>query len=186
MSAPSTENQLATQAVVAFRARLDEEEGPHQRFVERANLALGRALTIYLTLAVASAWIALNLAAPALSMPVFDPPPFSRLQGAIGLFALLMTTMVLATQNRQVRDAEQRSHLDLQVNLLAEQKVAKLIALVEELRRDLPNVLDRKDALADAMSNAVDPAAIVAALGPEAPEPPLSEAEAVEDPDRAK
>lgn len=154
---PSSENQLATQAVIAFRARQHEAMGRHQRFVERVNLALGRALSIYFMLASALAWVAFNLAAPCLSWPVLDPPPFNRLQGVVGLAALLLTTMVLTTQNRQAKDAEQRSHLDLQVNLLAEQKVAKLIALIEELRRDLPNVLDRKDAMADAMSNAVDP-----------------------------
>ena len=161
---PSTENQLATLAVKAFRARQHEGMDRHQRFVERLNLALGRALSIYFMLAGALAWVALNLAAPALSWPVLDPPPFNRMQGVVGLAALLMTTMVLTTQNRQARDAEQRSHLDLQVNLLAEQKVAKLIALIEELRRDLPNVLDRKDPLADAMSNAVDPGAVIEEL----------------------
>ncbi len=66
--------------------------------------------------------------------------------------------MVLNTQNRQGRHAEQRSHLDLQVNLLAEQKIAKLIALVEELRRDLPQVRDRVDHVAEAMKESVDPA----------------------------
>jgi uncharacterized membrane protein len=52
----------------------------------------------------------------------------------------------------------------LQVNLLAEHKVAKLIALVEELRRDLPMVRDRIDREADSMQEAVDPAAMLAAL----------------------
>lgn len=164
---PSAENQLATQAVIAFRARQHEAMGRHQRFVERVNLALGRALSIYFMLASALAWVAFNLAAPVFWWPVLDPPPFNRLQGVVGLAALLLTTMVLTTQNRQAKDAEQRSHLDLQVNLLAEQKVAKLIALIEELRRDLPNVLDRKDAMADAMSNAVDPGVEIEGLSQE-------------------
>ncbi|MGD0674814.1 MAG: hypothetical protein ABSC94_05310 [Polyangiaceae bacterium] len=66
---------------------------------------------------------------------------------------------VLALHARQ--EGQQRAHLDLQVNLLSEQKVAKVVALIEELRRDLPNVQDRKDSLADAMSNAVDPSAVI-------------------------
>jgi hypothetical protein len=52
--------------------------------------------------------------------------------------------------------AQQRAHLDLQVNLIAKEKVAKLIALVEELRRDLPSVKVRKGTLADAMTDRVD------------------------------
>jgi uncharacterized membrane protein len=91
----------------------------------------------------------------------------------VTLSALLMTTLVLITANRQTRNAEERSHLDLQVNLLAEHKVAKLIALVEELRRDLPMVRDRIDREADAMQEAVDPNAMIEALaGASEAEPP--------------
>lgn len=93
-----------------------------------------------------------------------DPPPFSWLQGVIGLGALLMTTMVLITQNRQEKHTEQRRHLDLQVSLLVEQKVTKVIALVEELRRDLPSIRNRHDPQAEAMQNAIDPHAVLDAL----------------------
>ena len=75
-----------------------------------------------------------------------------------------MTTMVLTMQNGQGRHAEQRSHLGLQVNLLAEQKIAKLIALLEELRRDLPIVRDRKDSIAEAMAEQFNPHAVISAL----------------------
>jgi uncharacterized membrane protein len=67
-----------------------------------------------------------------------------------------MTVTILTSQNRVAKLAQQRAHLDLQVNLIAEEKIAKLIALVEELRRDLPSVKDRRDILADAMTEAVD------------------------------
>jgi uncharacterized membrane protein len=50
------------------------------------------------------------------------------------------------------------------VNLVAEQKIAKLIALLEELRRDLPIVRDRVDPVADAMAQAVDPQAVLSVL----------------------
>lgn len=151
-------------AVVWLRARQEEQVDRHQRLVERVTHSLGRPRTIYVTLLLVLAWIAFNLLAPALGLSVLDAPPFSRMQAAIGLAALLMTTMVLTTQNREGRHAEQRAHLDLQVNLLAEQKIAKLIALVEELRRDLPNVHDRKDSLADTMTHALDPRAVISAL----------------------
>lgn len=102
--------------------------------------------------------------APRLGIPPFDPPPFVWLQGLVGLGALLMATIILITQNRQTRHADQRSQLDLQVNLLAEQKAAKLIGLVEELRRDLPTVRNRVDKVADAMEEPVDPHAVLSAL----------------------
>jgi uncharacterized membrane protein len=82
----------------------------------------------------------------------------------MSLCALLVTTMVLTTQNRQAKRASHRGNLELQVNLVAEQKIAKLIALLEELRRDLPSVRNRVDVVADAMAEAVDPQAVLTVL----------------------
>ena len=82
----------------------------------------------------------------------------------VGLGALLMTSIILITQNRRSAEAEQRAQLDLQVNILAEQKVAKLIVLLEELRRDIPTVHDRVDAVAEAMERPMDARAVLTAL----------------------
>ncbi len=133
--------------------------------MEVLTAALGRPRTVYVTLSFVVGWVAFNMVTPKLfGWQRIDPPPFFWLQGTVALSALLMTTLVLITANRQTRNAEERSHLDLQVNLLAEHKVAKLIALVEELRRDLPMVRDRIDREADAMQEAVDPHAMLEAL----------------------
>lgn len=48
------------------------------------------------------------------------------------------------------------AHLDLQVNMLTEQKVSKLIELIEELRRDLPMVKDRRNETAEALQEPAD------------------------------
>jgi uncharacterized membrane protein len=114
--------------------------------------------------AFVAAWTGFNLLAPHLGMRPFDPPPFVWLQGLVGLGALLMGTIILVTQNRQTKHAEQRAQLDLQVNLLGEQKAAKLIALLEELRRDIPTVPNRVDRVAEAMEAPVDPHAVLSAL----------------------
>ncbi|MDP9035244.1 MAG: DUF1003 domain-containing protein [Myxococcota bacterium] len=152
------------ETVLALRAKEDERVGRHQRLIERLTQSLGRPRTLYLILTVTGVWVIFNTAGQAFQWPNPDPPPFYWLQGLVGLSALLMTSMVLTTQNRQGRHAEQRAHLDLQVNLLAEQKVTKLISLMEELRRDLPNVQNRRDVTAEAMEHAVDPQAVMSAL----------------------
>ena len=97
-------------------------------------------------------------------MTEFDPAPFFWLQGIVGLGALLTATVVLSKQNRFARLEEQRAHLDLKVNLLTEQKTAKLIDLLEELRRDLPNVKDRHDPEAAALQQSMNPELVLAAL----------------------
>lgn len=135
-----------------------------QRAVERLTSRLGRPHTVYSILALVIVWTLFNMVEEHFGVHEPDPPPFYWLQGVMSLTALLTTILVLTSQNRQMAIAEQRAHLDLQINLLTEQKVTKLIALVEELRRDLPDVRDRRDTIAERMQEPVDPAAVVVAL----------------------
>ncbi|MEH1768868.1 DUF1003 domain-containing protein [Nostoc sp.] len=71
---------------------------------------------------------------------------------------------MLIKQERQEKLAEQRTQLSLQLNLLSEQKIAKLISLVEELRQDTPNVKNRFDPEAQMMKSPTDPHAIIDVL----------------------
>ncbi len=151
------------ESIAAIRAHADQRVSHHQRLLEGLVDRLGRPLTLYVFLVLVVGWVCLNTWWP-LPTPIPDEPPYFWLQGVIGLMALLMTTLVLITENRQSRDAEHRAHLDLQVNLATEQKVAKLIALIEELRRDLPNVRDRRDIEAEEMQSTVDPEAALAEI----------------------
>jgi uncharacterized membrane protein len=109
-------------------------------------------------------WIALNLILHLRGAVSFDPPPFVWLQGLVAFLALLSATIVLVGQNRQGKLAEQRAHLDLQINLLTEQKASKVIHLLEELRRDLPMVRDREDPHVSALKEATDAAQVASAL----------------------
>lgn len=54
--------------------------------------------------------------------------------------ALLLTIAVLIRQNRMAQIAEHRSHLDLQINLLTEQKVTKVLELVDNAMREIKNI----------------------------------------------
>lgn len=152
------------QVVTDMHVEAERTLGAHQRAIESGTARLGRPGALYVVLALVLAWTAANLMAPRLGWPVADPPPFHVLQGLLGLTAVLTAMMVLTTQNRQGKLIEQRMHLDLQVNLLTEQKAAKLIELLEELRRDLPNVRNRRDPEAESMQHAAEPRQVIAAL----------------------
>lgn len=148
------------ETVASVNSRVQREVTPHQRAIDILTATLGRPPTLYIIIGVVGGWLAGNT----LAAKPLDPPPFFWLQGAMGLSAILMATVILITQNRQTREAEQRAQLDLQLNLLVEKKVAKLIDLLEELRRDLPNVKNRVDEAANAMTEAVDAVAVLSAL----------------------
>jgi uncharacterized membrane protein len=152
------------EAVLAFYTREDQKISRSQRIVERISLFAGRPIFLTLILLFVASWLLANLVLRQLGLHEFDPAPFFWLQGTLGLGALLTATVVLTKQNRLERLAEQRAHLDLKVTLLTEQKTAKLIDLIEELRRDLPNVRDRHDPEAAALQQSMKPDAVVAAL----------------------
>jgi uncharacterized membrane protein len=148
------------ETVASVRTKVQGQITRQQRAIDVFTSALGRPRTLYIIVGIVGAWCAAN----ALMARPLDAPPFFWLQGGMGLSAMLMATVILITQNRQTREAEQRSQLELQVNLLIEKKVAKLIDLMEELRRDLPNVQNRVDRTAEAMTETVDAVAVLSVL----------------------
>ncbi len=156
---PITEN---IDAVVALHAFAEQQVDPHQRTVESLTAWLGRPQFFYGILVGVSLWMLANSLLPLLGWRMRDDPPFFWLQGAVGLGALLMTTVVLITQNRQGKLAERREQLDLQMSLLTEQRTAKIIDLLEELRRDIPSVHNRVDLEAEALTRTVDPHEVIA------------------------
>jgi uncharacterized membrane protein len=74
-------------------------------------------------------WIAVNLA----RRSPFDPFPFNLLTLAVSLEAIFLTGFVLMTQNRMTRQADKRAHLDLQVNLLAEEELTAMLQMLQAL-----------------------------------------------------
>ena len=137
---------------------------PGRRWLEAVSRRLARPAYPLILLIFVGAWITLNLTARAVGIRYFDPPPFPWLAGILTLTALLTTTIVLIGQGRQGILAEQRAHLDLQINLLTEQKVTKLIHLIEELRADLPGVRVRHDPHVSRLKKPADPAQGASAL----------------------
>ena len=142
------------------------------RPIERLARLLGRPTFIFIALTLFLLWIVINLNLTFFVHDAWDNPPFFWLQGLIGVLSLIITSTVLIAQARQARLAEQRSQLQLQIILLTEQRSAKIVGLLEELRRDLPIVQNRQDAEADAMQRASDPQSILKAIdSPDEPAP---------------
>ncbi|WP_172204314.1 DUF1003 domain-containing protein [Niveibacterium sp. COAC-50] len=151
-------------AVLEFYTREEENISLSQRALERFGRFVGQPVFLAVILTFVLLWACLNSMLSALNVVQFDPAPYIYLQGIVGLTALLTATVVLTKQNRLEKLAAQRAHLDLKVTLLTEQKAAKLIDLIEELRRDLPNVRDRHDPDAAALQKSMNPERVLAAL----------------------
>lgn len=152
------------EAVLDFYAREEQKITRSQRILERISSVLGQPVYLGFILLMVALWMLANAELPRFGMSGFDPAPFFWLQGIVGLGALLTATVVLIKQNRMAKLSEQHAHLMLKVTLLTEQKAAKLIDLLEELRRDLPNVKNRHDPEAAALKQSMNPDLVLAAL----------------------
>ncbi|MBO0711969.1 MAG: DUF1003 domain-containing protein, partial [Acetobacteraceae bacterium] len=77
-------------------------------------------------------WAVINGGLLAFVRP-FDPYPFHLLAMIVSLEAVLLSTFVLIKQNRMGYLSDRRAHLDLQVNLLTEHEVTRLLRLSEAI-----------------------------------------------------
>lgn len=152
------------ETILAFYTREEKKMSGPQRVLEVASGFVAQPVFLGCILILVALWILANVFAGRLGWAELDPAPFFWLQGIVSLGALLTATVVLIKQNRLAKLEERRAHLELQVNLLTEQKVTKLINLIEELRHDLPNVKDRHDPEAMALQQPTDPEQVLAAL----------------------
>jgi uncharacterized membrane protein len=81
-----------------------------------------------------AAWIAWNVVP---GLPHFDPYPFTFLTLCVSLEAIFLSSFILISQNYEMRIAERRNQLDLQINLLAEQEDTKILQLLEGIAQKL-------------------------------------------------
>ena len=153
-----------TESILAFYTREEKKITVPQRILESAGEALGSPVGLATIMLLVVVWMLANELAKLLGRNAFDPSPFPWLQGFVGLGAFFTTIVVLVKQNRLEKMEERRAHLELHVNLLTEQKVTKIINLLEELRHDLPMIKDRHDPEAYAFQSPTDPESVLASL----------------------
>ncbi len=63
----------------------------------------------------------------------FDPFPYPFLTFVVSLESIFLALFILMSQNRANKQADSRSHLDLQINLLAEQESTAALQMLHRL-----------------------------------------------------
>jgi uncharacterized membrane protein len=107
-----------------------------------ANTRRGWAAFLHLVWFVT--WIVVNTGIVAGFDP-FDPYPFNFLTMVVSLEAIFITLAVLNNQNRMTHQADKRAHLDLQVNLLAEQESTATLRLLQRVAKKVGVPSDEVD-----------------------------------------
>jgi uncharacterized membrane protein len=155
----------SVEAVAAFHRDHDARATAAHRAIDALTGKLGQPTT---TIVLAAA-LALSAAMAArTTQGRAEGPVFGWLEFGATVLALMIALLILVTQRRADELAERRARLTLQLALLSDRRSAKIIALLEELRRDEPSLPDRVDAESDAMATPTNPAAVSEALEAEA------------------
>jgi uncharacterized membrane protein len=152
------------QAIALLHAEHHRKSTLAERVVDRATAWVGRPSFLLALVAAATMWGLFNLGLLYKGVPPPDPPPFGWLELVLTGAALLIAIMILASQRRADRLANLREQMSLEATLLTEQKTRKIIELLEELRRDSPEIPNRKDIEADQMASKNDPHEVLAVI----------------------
>jgi uncharacterized membrane protein len=151
-------------SIAQLRADHARQAGRLERIVDRFTDVLARPTSIIWLTALVVAWIGFNSLAAAVGVRPLDPPPFFWLDGSVSRVSLYLVIFILVRQRREEALAGRRELMALELALLSEQKTAKVIELLEEFRRDSPNLIDRVDPEADRMSVPSNPTSVATAI----------------------
>jgi len=150
------------QAIALLHAEHHRKSTIAERIVDRATNSVGRPAFLLALITVAALWMAVNALIRLDGGSPPDPPPFAWLELVLTGAALVIAVMILTSQRRADRFANLREQMTLEATLLTEQKTRKIIELLEELRRDSPEIPNRQDVEADQMASKADPHEVLA------------------------
>jgi uncharacterized membrane protein len=134
---PSTDiNRLVQRNISALLARRKAEEADlswQERVAERITRFAGSMMFVWLHAFIVGLWVAFSLGA----IPGITPfdPTFVILAMVASVEAIFLSTFILITQNRMQARADRRADLNLQISLLAEHEITRLVEMTAEIGR---------------------------------------------------
>lgn len=131
-------------AVMKAQRQVTEARTTQGRIADAITTFSGSMAFVYIHTIWFGLWILLNVGLIHIPhVSEFDPFPFGLLTLIVSLEAIFLSTFVLISQNRLAQASERRAELDLQVNLLAEQKATKVLEMLDQMARELDGMSHR-------------------------------------------
>src|ERR1700677_2449325 len=133
---PDQAKRNPTQYNIEAIAKLEQDALERRTAGERISEAIARFVGtvtfLLLQILLVLAWVAVNLNAVPRVRP-FDPFPFGVLAVVVSSESVVLTIFALISQNRMTRQSDRRSHLDLQVGMLAEQELTTMLEMQRKI-----------------------------------------------------
>ena len=164
MADDGTLNSALKRNIDALRRRRSEDAGRaalDEKLARAVTRFAGSMRFVYVHAALYGAWIVANLG----WIPGVTPwdPSFVVLAMIASVEAIFLSTFILITQNRMAAAADRRAELDLQVSLLAEAEITKLVELVSMIAERM-HVSTAEQQEIEEMKKRVAPEAVLDAI----------------------
>ena len=132
---PKSHHRRSSQIIRSFEARALKKRSPSVKIADTLTSYFGSLGFLLVNLIIFTAWILINNGKIP-GIPIFDPYPHVLLITAVSLEAIILATVVLISQNRQSQISTLRDELQLQVELITEREITKILKLLNELLKE--------------------------------------------------
>ena len=119
------------ESLIAVRDAEEKKKSFQNKAADLLTSFSGSMIFVYVHAIWFGLWIYINTSL--LRNNAFDPFPFSLLTLIVSLEAIFLSTFVLISQNHAAKVADRRADLDLQINLLSEHEITRLLTLMDAL-----------------------------------------------------
>jgi uncharacterized membrane protein len=109
----------------------EREKSVQDRAADALTAFSGSMVFVYVLVLWFGGWILINMGW--LGVTPFDPFPFGLLTLIVSLEAIFLSTFVLISQNRAGAVADKRADLDLQIDLLGEHEITRLLVMMASI-----------------------------------------------------
>lgn len=155
------------ESLLEVRRRYDRELSTFDRIAQVITKFTGSIPFLAIHAVLVLGWLSINTGLVPGLRP-FDPFPFVMLAMVASVEAIFLSTFVLISQNLVAKMQERRAELDLQVNLLTEHEITRLLQITDAIARHL-NVPLQVGSL-DELKKDIDPESVLRAIEDKTPE----------------
>jgi uncharacterized membrane protein len=118
--------------IINSRRAAASQRTSEERLADTITDFSGRMYFVYFHIVWFGVWILINLGY--FGITPFDPYPFGLLTMIVSLEAIFLSTFVLISQNRLSAEADRRADLDLQIGLLAEHELTRVLKMLDQIQ----------------------------------------------------
>jgi uncharacterized membrane protein len=120
----------------SFEAKSLRSRSLSNQVADDLTMFSGSMAFLTINCAIFLVWILVNTGLVP-GIPVFDPFPFGLLTMFVSLEAIVLSILVLISQNRSTYIGTLRDEVHMQINLQAEEEITKILQLLSQIRTKL-------------------------------------------------